>query len=133
MKIDWILRLPLALLCFGSGVFAVEDGGAAANCETGDMTNSRVHQPDLIGKWKQIGIEEDGKISKIKIDLTHEFTSDCKLLATMGGETSTYSYTIDGGVLVLKSALTDSTHRKEFSKVSKDTITHGGDVFNRIE
>jgi hypothetical protein len=104
-----------------------------SNCEKGDMTNSIVRQSNLIGKWKQIGIEDEGKIIKMKINLIHEFTSDCKVIARMSGEPGRYKYILEGNNLILTSETTGRSYSKKFTKVENNLIIHGGDVFERVE
>lgn len=104
-----------------------------SNCEKGDMTNSIVRQSNLVGKWKQIGIEDEGKIMKMKINLTHEFKNDCKMVAIMKGEPGKYKYVLEGNNLILTSETTNRNYYKEFTKVENNLIIHGGDVFERVE
>lgn len=112
--------------------FAFADEGAA-NCEKGDMSSAVVRQSGLIGKWKQVGIEDEGKVKALKLDLVHEFTNDCRMIASSGGEPSAYKYALEGNVLILTSQLTGSNYYKEFTKAEENRIIHGGDVFDRIK
>jgi hypothetical protein len=125
-----ILLTAVGCLVISNQVFAADN---ISNCEKGDMTNSIVRQSHLIGKWKQIGIEDEGKVMKMKINLTHEFTSDCKMIARMSGEPGRYRYILEGNILNLTSETTGSNYSKEFTKVENNLIIHGGDVFERVE
>jgi hypothetical protein len=127
-----IQLLSVAVVCLATinPAFATE---SMSNCEKGEMTNSIVRQSDLIGKWKQIGIEDEGKVMKMKINLTHEFTNDCKMIARSSGEPGRYKYILEENNLTLTSETTNRNYHKEFTKVENNRIIHGGDVFERIK
>ena len=129
--------MKMALLTAGICVvilssFATADD-AVSSCEKGDMSKSMVRQSDLIGKWKQIGFEENGKVIKMNIGLTHEFATNCEMIVTMIGVPVKYNYLLEENRLTLTNELTKSNYHKVFSKVELNLIIHGGDVFERIK